>query len=84
MRLLKAFAVSLLLLVGAVNVYSQSRTVSGTVLNDSNEPIIGAALLQSGTTNGAVTDLDGKFSLTIPQGEVVLNVSCIGYQSKDV
>lgn len=84
MRLLKAFAVSLLLLGGAVNVYSQSRTVSGTVLNDSNEPIIGAALLQSGTTNGAVTDLDGKFSLTIPQGEVVLNVSCIGYQSKDV
>ena len=85
MRSLKSFAVSLLLLiVGAASLSAQGRVVSGTVLNDGNEPVIGAAVILNGTSNGAVTDLDGKFALDVPEKEVTLNVSCIGYQTKDV
>ena len=75
MRSLKSFAVSLLLLiVGAASLSAQGRVVSGTVLNDGNEPVIGAAVILNGTSNGAVTDLDGKFALDVPEKEVTLNV----------
>ena len=81
MRLLKNLASALLLTIaGAVTLSAQSRTVSGTVVNTQNEPVIGAAVIQNGTANGAVTDVDGIFRLNVPSGDVVLNVSCIGYQ----
>ena len=82
MRLLKNLASALLLTIaGAVTLSAQSRTVSGTVVNTQNEPVIGAAVIQNGTANGAVTDVDGIFRLNVPSGDVVLNVSCIGYQT---
>ena len=61
-----------------------TRTVSGVVRDESGEPLFGAFVLQKGTGNGASTDLDGKYSLTIPSGEVELEFQFIGYRSLSV
>lgn len=54
------------------------RTIKGTVLDASGEPIIGANVVEKGTTNGTVTDLDGKFTLDVP-GSATLSISYIGF-----
>ena len=47
-------------------------TVSGVVLDRSGNPVVGASALIKGTTNGAVTDLDGKFSVEVKKGDVLV------------
>lgn len=46
----------------------QAITISGLVIDAAGEPIIGASVVEKGTTNGGITDLDGKFTLTITPG----------------
>jgi len=58
--------------------YSQ-RTISGTVLDNNNEPVIGASIYVKGTTIGTATDLDGKYTVTVPAGASEIEVSYIGY-----
>lgn len=58
-------------------------TVSGTVVDNNGEPVIGASVIQKGTSNGAVTDLDGHFSVKVPQG-TTLTISYIGFSTQDV
>ncbi|MBO6044625.1 MAG: SusC/RagA family TonB-linked outer membrane protein [Bacteroidales bacterium] len=58
-------------------------TVRGKVLDQDKQPVIGAAVLQVGTTNGAATDIDGNFTLTCPAG-ADLEVSSIGYTTVTV
>lgn len=61
----------------------QSRTISGVVIDASGEPIIGANILEKGTSNGATTNFDGQFNLTVsPQATLV--VSYIGYMTQEV
>lgn len=57
--------------------------VSGTVSDPSGEPVIGASVVQKGTTNGTITDLDGKFSLSVASGSI-LQITYIGYVSQEV
>ena len=61
----------------------QTKKINGTVVDQSGEPIIGANVLEKGTTNGAITDLDGKFTLDV-KSNAVLTISFIGYKSQDV
>ena len=61
----------------------QSNTVTGVVVDANGEPIIGANVVVKGTTNGTITDIDGRFSLEAP-GNAVLSISYIGFNSKDV
>ena len=86
MKFIKPFAVSLLLVFGGfVSLFAQSREVSGTVLDNQQQPIIGAAVMLTGGGNvGAVTDIDGNFQLSVPSGDVTLDVSCLGYTTKVV
>lgn len=63
--------------------YAQS-TVSGTVTDDSGEPLIGTSILVEGTITGTVTDIDGKYSLNVPDGSNVLIFSYTGYKSQRV
>ena len=50
--------------------------VSGTVLSyEDNEPVVGAAVRVVGTNTGAITDVNGKFTITCPQGKNTLNMS---------
>ena len=57
----------------------QKTTLTGTVLDETGEPIIGANILVKGTTNGTTTDLDGHFSLDVDRIPATLIISYIGY-----
>jgi len=84
MRTIKAFAASLsLLLMVALSASAQNRQLSGTVLDASQQPVVGAAVMTSGT-NGTMTDANGGFSLSVPAGDVVLEVNCLGYEIQKV
>lgn len=61
----------------------QALTVNGLVVDSNGEPIIGANVLEKGTTNGSLTDVDGKFTLNVRQG-AVLQISFIGYKTQEV
>ena len=74
------FAASLL---GMSSALAQNAPIRGTVVDSGNEPVIGAAVMVPGTTNGATTNLDGKFELRVAPG-TTLEVSCIGYATKRV
>lgn len=59
--------------------------VSGTVLSyEDNEPVVGAAVKVVGTNTGTVTDLNGKFTVTCPEGKNTLNISYIGMEPIEV
>jgi len=65
-------------------VTASSLTVTGNVMDEAGEPLIGVSIFQKGTqNNGKVSDLDGKFTITVPTG-AVLSVSYIGYLSEEV
>lgn len=57
--------------------------VTGTVNDDSGEPIIGASVVVQGSKVGAVTNTDGQFTLTVPKGKKIV-VSYLGMQSQIV
>lgn len=59
------------------------QSVSGTVTDESGLPLPGATVLVKGTTLGTVTDLDGKFTLEVGEGDI-LQISYVGYLSKAV
>ena len=61
---------------------AQTRQVSGTVV-DNVGPVAGASVIEKGTQNGAVTDLDGKWTLSVPQGATIV-VSSIGYKDVEI
>ena len=60
-----------------------SKSVSGTVVDASGEPIIGASVAVKGTTSGTVTDLDGNFQLNVTDNAVLV-ISYIGYSAQEV
>ncbi|MBQ1936964.1 MAG: carboxypeptidase-like regulatory domain-containing protein, partial [Bacteroidales bacterium] len=63
---------------------AQTITSSGKVVDANGEPVIGASVIQKGsTTNGVITDVDGAFKLVVPSGATI-EVSCIGYVTVDV
>lgn len=62
---------------------AQTKTVTGTVVDDFGEPVIGANVLVKGTSNGTVTDIDGKFSLNVDENATI-EVSFIGYNSQTI
>ena len=61
----------------------QTRKIAGTVRDGNNDPVIGANVVEKGTTNGTITDINGQFSLDVKPGAVIL-VSYIGYLSKEI
>ena len=59
------------------------KKITGIVVDKSGEPVIGANVVVKGTTNGTITDVDGKFALEVPGG-AVLQVTYIGYNPAEV
>ncbi|KAA6337062.1 TonB-dependent receptor SusC, partial [termite gut metagenome] len=57
--------------------------VTGKVIDQIGEPIIGGNIFQKGTSNGTITDVNGNFSLEIPQGSVI-TIRYLGYVSKEI
>ena len=76
----------LFLLVGMTSVFAQKHvSVSGRITDELNEPMIGVSVLEKGTTNGVITDLDGNFTLTnVPSSAKTLVVSFIGLQTQEL
>ena len=62
----------------AVVQQQQGKRITGIVKDPNGEPIIGANVMEKGTTNGVVTDIDGKFMLTVSE-KAVVQISYIGY-----
>ena len=58
---------------------AQQRTIKGTVVDPEGIPVIGANVLEKGTTNGVITDFDGNFSLQV-SGDCILEISFVGYK----
>ena len=61
-----------------------SGPLSGKVIDSSGEPLIGAGVIVKGTTNGAATDYEGKYSLKNIKFPATLVVSCIGYEDMEI
>ncbi len=79
-RLWAFIAMMLLLLPPAM---AQKITVNGTVLDEFGEPLIGATVMEKGTSNGTAADLDGNFTLTVPSNATLV-VSYVGYDPLEV
>ncbi|MDD2436707.1 MAG: TonB-dependent receptor [Massilibacteroides sp.] len=65
------------------SIAQQGKKISGTVTDSNGEPIIGANIIVKGSTNGTISDIDGNFTLQVPEG-AVLYISYIGYLNKEV
>ncbi|PZX16819.1 TonB-linked SusC/RagA family outer membrane protein [Breznakibacter xylanolyticus] len=72
----------LCLLVGFA-AFAQKK-VSGKVTDNQNDPIPGVTVVEKGTTNGAITDMDGNFSLTVPGDNTILVFSFVGMKSQEI
>ena len=78
----RAFLFTLLFSMVCMVLQAQSLQVEGTVISKSDgEPIIGATVLAKGTTNGTITDFDGKFSLSVKQGAEIA-ISYVGFKTQ--
>lgn len=64
-------------------VQQQGKRITGTVKDPNGEPIIGANVMEKGTTNGVVTDIDGKFYLTVSENATI-QISYIGYVGQNI
>lgn len=73
----------IILLLAGMNAWAQTKQVSGVVTDGTGETVIGASVLEKGTTNGTITDLDGKFILTVNEN-AVLQISYVGYTTQEV
>ena len=80
-RILTAVSILLLGLMGT-NVFAQGGYQVKGVVVDALGPVIGATVIEVGTTNGAATGLDGDFILTVSSADAMVEVSCIGYSSQ--
>ncbi len=73
-----------MLLFSAVEAGAQSRlTVTGTVYDSDGEPLPGAAVMEQGTNNGTITDLDGKYSIEVRSSESVLVFNSLSFMTED-
>ncbi|WP_144604070.1 SusC/RagA family TonB-linked outer membrane protein [Algoriphagus algorifonticola] len=75
----------LMVFLGQTLVFAQGRTVSGTVMSSEDGlPVPGASVLVKGTTTGVATDLDGKYTISVPSTGTTLVFSFVGLMSKEV
>lgn len=72
----------LILMFLSISMMAQKVPVSGTV-SDQTGPVIGASVIEKGTTNGTMTDNDGHFTLTVNKGAVI-EISSIGYKTQEI
>ena len=71
-------------LFSTVGLFAQSSVqISGTVKDAAGEPLIGASVIEKGTTNGSMADVDGNFALTV-KPNAVIEVSFIGYKTQTI
>ena len=82
LRVPRTLLILALSLIGT-SVFAQTKQVTGVVKDATGETVIGASVVEKGTTNGVITDFDGVFKLTVSEN-AVLQISYIGYQTQEV
>ena len=80
-RILTAVAISLACLVSTTVLAQGGYQVKGVVV-DATGPVIGATVIEQGTTNGTSTGLDGDYVLTVKSADALVEISCIGYSTQ--
>lgn len=82
MNVLKRFLLSFMLVLTCTIAYAQTE-ITGTVVDETGETVIGATVVEKGTSNGTVTDFDGNFVIKVNPGATLV-VSYIGYEKMEV
>ena len=77
------FCLSLLLLTAAIPAMADV-VVKGTVTDETGQPVIGGGVVEVGTTNGVVTDVNGTYTISVKGAASVLQFSCIGYETVEM
>ncbi|MGM9784446.1 MAG: SusC/RagA family TonB-linked outer membrane protein [Candidatus Cryptobacteroides sp.] len=80
-RIMTILAAAAASAVFSANVAAQSYEVKG-VIEDSLGPVIGATVLEQGTSNGTITDIDGAYTLKVSSADATVEISCIGYTTQ--
>ena len=81
----RAVPLLLMLFVFSLSGMAQGIQISGTVVDNAGDPLIGASVIVKGqTTVGTVTDIDGNFELKVPSEQSVLVISYVGMTTKEV
>jgi hypothetical protein len=75
------FVVFLIGMLLPISLFAQQIAVQGVVKDQTGETVIGASVMEKGTTNGTITDIDGRFSLKV-SSKSVLTISYVGYKAK--
>lgn len=81
---MKKLLLLVFVLLCSVGTILAQRTINGTVTDEEGAPLIGATVLVQGTATGAVSDIDGRYSVTVPEGSSVLIFSYTGYRTQEV
>ena len=82
MEQLRKLFLSLTVLLTSTIMYAQTE-ISGTVIDATGESVIGATVMEKGTSNGTITDFDGNFTIKVSEGAILV-ISYIGYQTQEV
>ena len=81
----KLFLILIAILTCGISAWSQNRTITGTVTSaDNGDPLVGATVMALGTNKGVATDVDGRYSITIPATAKTLRFSYVGMSSVDI
>ena len=81
---MKLFNTMLVLLVFSIGTVYAQKTISGVVTDESGEAIIGATVLMKGSASGTITDIDGNYSIEVPEDATSLLFSYIGYAAQEI
>ena len=79
----RGYLLSCLLLVTFLTGYSQQKTIRGVLLDNQNEPVAGASVIEKGTANGTSSDATGNFSLNV-RPSATLVISAVGYETSEI
>ena len=75
--------ISLLLIISASIVFAQKNTITGTVMGSDNVSIPGATIIEKGTTNGTISDVNGTFSISVSPNAVIV-ISFVGMSTREI
>ena len=82
-KLIFSICLSIVMSLSSLQAFAQNQTVTGTVLDETGEPVIGATVTVVGTKTATITDFDGNYKLSVPKGAKV-TITYIGYLTKTV
>ena len=82
-KVLSSMIVALALLFAGSAGAQETKTIKGMVRDVTGEPLIGASVIEKGTNNGVITDVDGNFTLTVP-ADATLSIAYMGYATREI